>query len=1163
MSARNTRRELPERVLKPQYQASDPTVSAWASANAGSGKTHVLTQRVIKLLLRGEDPAKILCITFTKAAAATMATRVFNTLSAWTALDDPELDQAIRDIGIAPDEKLRTRARRLFALALETPGGLKVQTIHAFCTSLLHQFPFEADAGAGFEVLDDATQSQMLDKLTLDVMLEGAAQPDSAVGHALANAIKAAADQTFRELITEAVGQRDTIEAWVARTGSVEAAIAELSAALGVGAHENAHAIEDEIVEGGIDPSTWLDVAAVLATGKKTDKDQGEKFRQAAQASGSARAERYISIFCTGSQIGLTKRSCRKDVITNTIRQANPEYADLLDQEKDRIGALLDTLRSVECRDRTRALVTVAHEVIVRYRREKARRGLLDYDDLIDRTLALFNRTSAAWVLYKLDLGINHLLLDEAQDTSPKQWEIIRTLVSEFTAGAGARSSKRTMFAVGDDKQSIFSFQGAAPEKFGAMREDFERDFKAAKLEWRNVKLLTSFRSGEVVLQAVDAVFAHPATYEALSSDKAKTVHEHLPGKLPGHVDIWPLVLPEDKPDIEGWDAPFDTTSEASPQVRLAKKIATHVKLWQDKGTKPGDVLILVRQRGPLFEAIIRQLKAANIQVAGADRMVLLDHIAVMDLIALADALLLPEDDLALASVLKSPLFGLSEDDLFRIAHDRGRQSLRAALFGKASEFSDAAERLTKLTDAALRDSPFTFYARLLGAGGARKRILARLGPEANDALDEFLNLALAYERRETPSLQGFVAWLRAANAEVKRDMEITRNEVRVMTVHGAKGLEAHTVILADTTTRPQGYRPPRLLDVALTGGSGLVWAKSQDTDPPMVAIAREAAKEASIAEYKRLLYVAMTRAEQRLVICGTAPKNEGSFGIDPQCWYRLIEGALKGETPLTVEMASEDGDQQIWRMRKDVFDFPAPAEASTPPPAEHPLPGWIDKPVPAQTPRAIAMAPSDADDIEWKNGKSELDRDQALERGSLLHRLIQSLPDLPPAHRAAAADDYLRRNRDVLSEDDCALIAKQALAILDDPRFSALFAPGSRAEVPVIGMLPRDGLPPYSVTGQIDRLTVTDDEVLIADYKTNRPAPTALGDIPRGYRRQLALYRALLQRIYPGRTVRAALVWTDNATLMELPQEALDAELAALPGLDPGRLRTATGRGR
>jgi ATP-dependent helicase/nuclease subunit A len=1142
-----SRRELPERVLKPQYQASDPMVSAWASANAGSGKTHVLTQRVIKLLLRGEDPAKILCITFTKAAAATMATRVFNTLSAWTALDDADLDQAIRDIGIAPDEKLRTRARRLFALALETPGGLKVQTIHAFCTSLLHQFPFEADAGAGFEVLDDATQSQMLETLTLDVMLEGAAQPGSAIGRALADAIKAAADQTFRELITEAVGQRDTIEAWIARTETVDAAIAELSAALGVGAEESAEAIENLVLaEAAFATDCWRELSTTLTAGGKSYVERASALASALNASRAAQIDAYVQIFCTG------KLEPRKNLVSKALRSHDPVCAAQLEREQERIYTLLNTLRSVECRDRTRALVTVAHEVIVRYRREKARRGLLDYDDLIDRTLALFERTSAAWVLYKLDLGINHLLLDEAQDTSPKQWAIVRKLVSEFTAGAGARSTRRTMFAVGDDKQSIFSFQGAAPEKFGEMRKAFQQDFEAAQLEWRNVKLLTSFRSGEIVLQAVDIVFSRQEAHKGLSSDNAGTAHESLPSKLPGHVDIWPLVLPNEKADIEGWDAPFDQTSEQSQQVRLAKKIAAHVALWQGKGTRPGDVLILVRQRGPLFEAIIRQLKAAGIQVAGADRMVLLDHIAVMDLIALADALLLPEDDLALASVLKSPLFGLSEDDLFTIAHDRGRKSLRAALLRKANDFPDAAARLTHLTDAALRDSPFTFYARLLGAGGARKRILARLGPEANDALDEFLNLALAYERRETPSLQGFVAWLRAANAEVKRDMEISRNEVRVMTVHGAKGLEAHTVILADTTTRPEGYRPPRLLDVTLASGKGLVWAKSQDTDPPIVAIAREAAKEASIAEYKRLLYVAMTRAEQRLVICGTAStvKKDGTPGVPDQCWYRLIEGALvQAEDARTIEMPSEDGEGPIWRLRKDVFDFPAPAEASAPPRAEHPLPGWIDKPVPAESPRAIARAPSDADEAEWTRGTSELDRAQALERGSLLHRLIQSLPDLPPAQRAAAAGDYLRRNKVRLSEDDCALIAQQALAILDDPGFAALFAPGSRAEVPVVGMLPRDGRPPYSVTGQIDRLVVTDGEVLIADYKTNRPAPIALADVPRAYRQQLALYRALLQRIYPGRAVRAALVWTDNATLMELPQEALDAEMADLTG--------------
>ena len=1146
MSSRPANRpKPPEHVIKRQFEASDPAVSAWASANAGSGKTHVLTQRVIKLLLRGEDPAKILCITFTKAAAATMATRVFDTLAKWTALDDTGLDDAIREIGFTPDATLRTRARRLFALALETPGGLKVQTIHAFCTSLLHQFPFEADAGAGFEVLDDATQSQMLDKLTLDVMLEGAAQPDTPIGRALADAIKAAADQTFRDLITEAVADRDRIEPWVARAGSVDAAIAELSTALGIDANESADAIEDRILlEAAFAIGSWPDLAAVLTGGGKSYVERAENLKAALRSPKPAQLDAYMQIFCTKD------RAARKNLVSKALRNQSPDYAEQLEREQQRICALLDRLRAAQCRDRTRALVTVAHEVIVRYRREKARRGLLDYDDLIDRTLALFKRTSAAWVLYKLDLGINHLLLDEAQDTSPKQWEIIRTLVSEFTAGAGARSAKRTMFAVGDDKQSIFSFQGAAPEKFGEMKSGFERDFKAAELQWRNVKLLTSFRSGEIILEAVDAVFSRPATYEALSAEKARTVHEALPGKLPGHVDIWPLVLPDDKREIEGWDAPFDQSSESSPQVRLARKIAAHVALWQKTGTKPGDVLVLVRQRGPLFEAIIRALKAAGIQVAGADRMVLLNHIAVMDLIALADALLLPDDDLSLAAVLKSPLFGLSEDDLFTIAHDRGRKSLRVALSDMADRFPDVVSRLDQLADAALRDSPFTFYARLLGAGGARKRILSRLGPEANDALDEFLNLALAYEKRETPSLQGFVSWLRAANAEVKRDMEITRDEVRVMTVHGAKGLEAHTVILADTTTQPQGYQPPKLLDIPLAEGrNGIAWAKSQNTDPPLVATAREKEREASIAEYKRLLYVAMTRAEQRLVVAGTASvvKKDGTPSIPDQCWYRLIEDALvQSDTALAIQVPSEDGDGQMWRLQKDVLDFPAAAEEARVR-TEEALPEWIDERMSAEPPRAIAMTPSESDEHEWTKGKSELEREQALERGRLLHRLIQSLPDIPPENRAAAADDFLLRNRKALQPAECANLTAQALGILDDARFAPLFAPGSRAEVPLTGRLPRNGLAPYLVTGQIDRLAVTDTEVLIADYKTNRPAPTSLDGIPRSYRRQLALYRALLQRIYPGRTVRAALVWTENATLMELPQEVLDAELATL----------------
>lgn len=1139
------RPEIPPSVIESQHEASDPGVSAWASANAGSGKTHVLTQRVIKLLLRGEDPAKILCITFTKAAAATMATRVFNTLAVWTALDDDTLDAAILNIGAVPNALTRKRARQLFALALETPGGLKVQTIHAFCTRLLHQFPFEAGVGAGFEVMDDATQTQLLEKLSLDVMLEGAAKPDTPIGGALATAIAASADQTFRDLIREAIGRRDKLAAWIERAGSVGNAIADLSHALAIRDDESASDIDNNILQAsGIAPSDWPELQAILASGSKTDQGQAEKFRIAALADGREKLLSYLSIFCT------EKMQPRKSLATKAIRERHPEWVRRLEEEQLRIGDLLEKKRAAECRDRTRALLIVADEVMRRYRRDKLRRGLLDYDDLIERTLMLFQQTSASWVLYKLDLGINHLLLDEAQDTSPKQWDIVETLVSEFTAGAGARHMKRTLFAVGDDKQSIYSFQGAAPEKFGVMRDDFRKAFVGAELEWRDVKLLTSFRSGGIVLDAVDTVFSREIAYRGLSSSPDRTIHQALPSALPGSVEIWPLTVADDKREIIGWDAPFDTARETSPQVQLAQKIARHIALWRRQGGKPGDVLILVRQRGALFEAIIRALKAADIPVAGADRMVLTEQMAVMDLIALADALLLPEDDLALASALKSPLFGIDDEALFDIAYGRCKQSLRAALSAKTGSMAAIAEKLDALARAALRESPFNFYARVLGPGEGRKKFLARLGPEANDAIDEFLNLALEYEKRETPSLQGFVAWLRAASAEVKRDMEMARDEVRVMTVHGAKGLEAHTVILADTTSRPEGSHPPRLIDLPLAGGDGFVWAASKDTDPPLVSAARDVALRIQADEYRRLLYVAMTRAEQRLVICGTSGplKQDGTHPIPQDCWYRLVQDALVQSADVeTIEVSAEDGEGIVWRYRKSQPHITARAEAKDTR-AEADEPSWLHEEVAPDPVRVRAITPSDADEIGMRGTHATLERKHALLRGRLMHRLIQSLPDLPPSVRSEAAQEFLRRNAEDLPAAECEMIAAQALAILGDAQFAPLFAPGSRAEVPLVGTL-AGATSPLIVNGQIDRLVVTGEEILIADYKTNRPAPTTLEAVPRPYKRQLALYRALLQRIYPGRPVRAALVWTEVPNLTEIPAAILDAELATLTG--------------
>jgi ATP-dependent helicase/nuclease subunit A len=1133
---------IPPAVTRLQAEVSNPEISAFVAANAGAGKTHVLAQRVVNLLLSGVEPGKILCLTFTKAAAANMAKRVFDTLARWTTLDDVALDEAIRErSGMPADAVRRALARRLFARALETPGGLKVQTIHAFCAQLLHQFPFEANVSARFAVLDDTEQTQLLEQLTLLVLLDGAANPGGPLGRALADAMTAAADQTFRDVVRETIGQRDAIVSWVVSAGGVGPAVAGLSRALGIDPSDTLARVDAEFFSGSaIAPQEWPVIAATLAQGSKNDNERARCFAALPALSGADRVDMYLDIFCTGD------RNARKSIVTRAIKDA--ALVERLYAEQSRVCALLERRRSIACRDRSAALLTVTYEVLARYQTEKERHGLVDYDDLIDKALDLLRDVGAAWVHYKLDLGIDHLLIDEAQDTSSKQWEIVRRLTAEFTAGAGARPGTRTIFAVGDEKQSIYSFQNAAPKDFAAMRRYFERMYRQSGLGFLPRELEHSFRSGESVLGAVDIVFKSVAA--SVTSDAGGfPPHIALPDAPPGVVEIWEPEQPDERPPIEGWDAPFDRVNETSPRVKLAQKIARTVRRLVDgrqavgierRPARYGDVLILVRQRGELFEAIIRALKNENVEVAGADRLVLTDHIAVMDLMVLADALVLAEDDLALATALRSPLFGFSDDDLFAVAYGRGRASLRATLHRKAAErplFAAAAARLAELSAAAQIKTPFAFFADVLGAGGGRRDFLARLGAEANDALDEFLALALDYERRQTPSLQGFLAWLREARAEIKRDMEIARDEVRVMTVHGAKGLEAPIVILADTMTPLAGPRPARLLPLA---GGALVWAGRKDDDGPAVAAARADARSAAEDEYRRLLYVALTRAADRLIVCGA----EGVRKRPDGCWYDLVRGPLG---PFLVEEG--DGGETILRYRKPAGPpdrqpaaLPAAEGKSAPRPA---LPAWLRQPAPEQPPLPAPLAPSSAfEGMDFAPGAaSALARQKALERGRLVHRLMQSLPDIPPERRAAAAESYLARAAANFSAEERRDIVRKILDILGNRNFAQLFASGSRPEVPIVGRIPRAGGDPVLVSGQVDRLAVLDDAVLVADYKTDRRVPSGTHEI-EPYVAQLALYGAVLSQLYSDKPVRAALVFAEGPLLMEVSAELMQTVL-------------------
>ncbi|MBA2400069.1 MAG: double-strand break repair helicase AddA [Bradyrhizobium sp.] len=1170
-------RTIPPNVRDTQARASDPAASSFVSANAGSGKTHVLVQRVIRLLLGGVAPEKILCITFTKAAAANMAERVFSTLGHWVTLDDAALDAAIKEAGIARiTPALRKSARQLFACALETPGGLKVQTIHALCTRLLQQFPFEANVPARFAVLDDRDQNEMMERANLSVFLEASRSPESATGRALMTAMASAADVTFKDVVREACLSRDHFMAWTDTAGSAHAAAAQVNAALGVGPDDRIEAVERDIIDGpNLPRARWEEVALVLGTSSKADQKQAERLRGALIFTGSAQVDEYLGVFLTD------ERTPRAAVVTKKFGDNNPAAGRLFNSEIDRLTPLIERRRALVARDRTEALLHIATAAAANYRREKLERGLLDYDDLIDKTLAMLDRVSSGWVHYKLDRGVDHVLIDEAQDTSPRQWDIVAHIISEFTSGAGARDGvMRTVFAVGDEKQSIFSFQGAAPREFDLRRRALKKKFEDAGLKFDPVSFNYSFRSGPAILHSVDHVFREQDIYRSIHAvDNGYPIHYALEDAGPSLIDLWELAVADDRPDLEGWRAPFDGVSVTSPEVKLARRIQGEIKSLVESGTmtgssgsrrplRYGDMLVLVRRRGNAFDAVIQALKHANVPVAGADRLKLTEHIAVIDLMNLADALLLPQDDLALAVALKSPLFGLTDDDLFKLAWQR-RGSLRHALSAQAASDERIAKALKRLEQCERRfvsETPFAFFAWLLGGDGGRARILRRLGHEANDALDEFLELALNYERKAPAALQGFVAWLRAADLEVKRDMEISRDEVRVMTVHGAKGLEASVVFLVDTTTSPSDTQRLKLINLP-QGNAGphapgvVVWAGRKADDPAVIVNARAAMIGDTEDEYRRLLYVAMTRAADRLVVGGCMPGNMTS--VRKFSWYDLIAKGLATSELQLQEIQAPNGVVKRYSRAYDVALSDGPA-AEPPTETSIVLPSWLQTPAPSETATGSLLRPSDpADDDSHpiRSGESILARARALKRGSLVHRLLQSLPDIAPERRHEAALSYLARNAEGWTEDERRALADGAVALIADPRFAHAFAAGSQAEVSIVGRLDRPGQPPALVSGQIDRLVVTEREVLIVDYKTNHAPPRTPDEAPRGHVRQLALYRAVLAKLYPQLPVRAALLWTETPDLMEISAPALDAALASyhlgVTALDPARSRS------
>jgi ATP-dependent helicase/nuclease subunit A len=1158
-----------------QLPALDPRGNAWVEANAGTGKTKVLTDRIVRLLLDDVRPERILCLTFTKAAAAEMQNRLSAMLGRWAFADDATLS---RQLGAVLDRRPQAeetlRARRLFARVLDAPGGIAIQTIHSFCQALLRRFPLEAGVPPNAVVLDEGQAEALLRRARDEQLRELAAEDsDPALRRALSTVGSRISDSEYVRLMDGLLVERNRLQTF--EGDGLTLADRDLRHLLGVPPQATAEAFLATIcADDAFDRAALAAATKTLAKGSAADIERGALIGGWLHSTIEDRQASF-DLYCTAY---LNKDGgIRIRMATQSARRAMANIMEILQTEAERLVQCAECARGLRLVEATMSLLRLGVDILARYARLKREHAALDYDDLVLVARRLLEAPEAgAWVLYKLDGGIDHVLIDEAQDTNPDQWEVVRRVTDEFFAGAYAATRPRTVFAVGDAKQSIFGFQRADPAKLAQMREAMRQQSSEAQQAFHNVDLVHSFRSTEAVLSAVDQVFADPrASVGVVAPGAAQLKHLAIRSGEPGVVEVWPLVAddPRSADEVIAPDAPPHAGS--SSEERLARLITAHIgKLVGEDvnartGAKltPGDVMILVRRRNALVPALVRSLKQADIAVAGVDRLVLTDELAVRDLMALGQFVLLPQDDLNLACLLKSPLVGLDEQALFDLAH--GRQGRLWASLRERREDPRFAAAYARLGDWLARADftpPFEFYARVLGPERARERLLERLGREAQDPIDEFLAMTMRYQRGEPPSLQGFLRWLEEGGSEIKRDFDQNRRpEVRILTVHASKGLQAPVVYLPDTTRVPR-WNDERVLWP--DDGAPPLWlARSADANRAATAL-RVAAIDRNRQEHNRLLYVAMTRAADRLYVCGAVSAKPPDGG----CWYDLVRSALHARA------VASDAPAEADQPRLFAFDSSAlignegwtgdilriaiggrPGGRSDPPlplAGVAQLPTWATTPAPAERDPPQPLAPSRAYRVEpdptgapaeplEPPPLSPLARDglDRFKRGGLIHRLLQTLPNLPAAERGAAALRFLQQPAHGLAAAEIDAWAAETLAVIEHPDAAPLFAPGSRAEVPIAGTVQLGGRT-FVVAGQADRLAVGSQEILIVDYKTNRPPPERIEDVPAVYRRQLALYRALMTDLYPDRQIRCFLLWTFGPRLMELDRHTLDGAI-------------------
>ncbi|MEA3540525.1 MAG: double-strand break repair helicase AddA [Pseudomonadota bacterium] len=1129
MAATMAKARALQKLLGDQARAAAPDAHVWLSASAGTGKTHVLTARVFRLLLQGVRPEQILCLTFTKAGAAEMADRIHDRLAAWVQMDGPGLAADLIALGEDHGPQMQDHARRLFAEVLESTGGLRIQTIHGFCQQLLTAFPLEAELAPGFRPLDQREQSTLARQTLADLVVGAQEEGDDALMAALQALSLRLGEGGAEGFLLRCAARGDALDA-------LPADIAPwLNQALGLPEGNIDQWLADQCCDDMFDLRSleWV-VRANADWGKGRGLERCERIAAWRALDPAGRAAGLIDLHrawakADGDMIDAKGWVPPVDGYGEMAARLHSRCAELiaLKLRADYAALLGQALHAGRAYARA-------------YARAKRLAGAVDFDDLIGRTASLLEQPGIAeWIRYKLDQRIDHILVDEAQDTNAAQWRIVRTLAEEFFSGEGAKGERvRTIFTVGDFKQAIFGFQGTSPQNFAAAQLLFQRDADGAGHDFFNLSLDRSFRSTPAVLDVVDRTIA-TLRAERLGLDSGDVRHDSA-NRHPGEVLLWKPVIANLTEDAEGEEDWVDDQERV-----LAQRIARQVRQWIDDGVmlesrgrpvRAGDIMILVRRRSELARLIVARLYEEQVAVAGIDRLRLNAPLAVRDLLAALRFAVQPEDELNLAALLVSPLIGWTQDDLMMRLIGR-KTGLWRHLNQTLDE--DLLKPLRDLLSVADFSTPYRYLEAILsGAVDGRRKLIERLGAEAADPIEELLNAALAFESDDHPSLQRFIDWFDRGEVEIVRDAAAQGDMLRLLTVHGAKGLQAPIVILADACLDPDAGNRADMLE---WNGLPILPPRKAERQGPIGEVA-EAAAAVEREEHWRLLYVALTRAEEKLVVAGSlGPRAKGE--VKPESWFAAVEGAM-------VSLGAEWEADPLWgaaRRWRGAEQLPAKEAASEEVVAEAPVdaPAWLRQAAPAEArpPRPLAPSAQVEDDVPYPPPTPAMRA--AAERGRWLHALFERLPALAPSQRDAAADRWLAQQ----GLDDAGgrrdLIA-QALRVIDAPDFAGLFGPDALAEAPIAAVVGE-----AVIAGTVDRLCVGPDVVQFVDFKTGRVAPLTLADVPSSHIRQMAAYAAALAVIFPDRRIEAGLLYTSAPRLITLPAALLTAHK---PGFVPAQ---------